>query len=26
VYKPGKYSVELYAEGFLIGTGAFEVK
>jgi chromosome segregation ATPase len=26
VYKPGKYSVELYAEGFQIGTGAFEVK
>ena len=25
-YKPGKYSVELYAEGFQIGTGAFEVK
>ncbi|MCX6193629.1 MAG: hypothetical protein NTX34_03940 [Cytophagales bacterium] len=25
-YKAGKYSVELYAEGFLIGTGAFEVK
>ncbi len=25
-YKPGKYTVELYAEGFQIGTGAFEVK
>ncbi|MFM6947822.1 MAG: hypothetical protein ACKOWQ_02305 [Aquirufa sp.] len=25
-YKPGKYSVELYSEGFKIGTGSFEVK
>ncbi|MEY4610083.1 MAG: hypothetical protein RL246_402 [Bacteroidota bacterium] len=25
-YKPGKYTVELYAEGFAIGTGSFEVK
>ena len=25
-YKPGKYSVELIAEGFTVGTGAFEVK
>jgi len=26
VYKAGKYSVELYSEGFKIGTGSFEVK
>jgi hypothetical protein len=26
VYKPGKYTVELYSEGFKIGTGTFEVK
>lgn len=26
VYKGGKYSVELYSEGFKIGTGSFEVK
>jgi len=26
VYKPGKYSVELYAEGFKVGSGNFEVK
>lgn len=25
-YKPGNYTVELYAEGFKIGTGGFEVK
>jgi len=25
-YKPGKYAIELYAEGFKIGTGSFEVK
>jgi predicted nucleic acid-binding Zn-ribbon protein len=26
VYKAGKYNVELYSEGFKIGSGAFEVK
>jgi hypothetical protein len=26
VYKGGKYTVELYSEGFKIGTGSFEVK
>ncbi|MES2517649.1 MAG: hypothetical protein V4585_06055 [Bacteroidota bacterium] len=26
VYREGKYTVELYAEGFKIGTGGFEVK
>jgi FtsZ-binding cell division protein ZapB len=26
VYRPGKYTVDLYAEGFKVGTGAFEVK
>ena len=26
VYRPGKYTVELYSEGFKVGTGAFEVK
>jgi hypothetical protein len=25
-YKPGDYTVELYAEGFKIGDGRFEVK
>lgn len=25
-YKPGKYTIELYSEGFAIGTGGFEVK
>jgi predicted nuclease with TOPRIM domain len=25
-YKTGKYAIELYSEGFKIGTGAFEVK
>ncbi len=25
-YKPGKYSVELYSEGFKIGAGGFEVR
>lgn len=25
-YKAGKYAIELYSEGFKIGTGAFEVK
>jgi hypothetical protein len=25
-YKPGKYMIELYSEGFAIGTGGFEVK
>lgn len=26
VYRPGKYTVELYSEGFKVGTGSFEVK
>ncbi|MES2517699.1 MAG: hypothetical protein V4585_06305 [Bacteroidota bacterium] len=26
IYKAGKYSIELYSEGFKIGNGAFEVK
>jgi len=25
-YKPGKYTVELYSEGYIIGTGTFTVK
>jgi hypothetical protein len=25
-YKPGKYTIELYSEGYAIGTGGFEVK
>jgi len=25
-YKPGKYTVELYSEGFKIGSGAFAVR
>jgi hypothetical protein len=25
-YKPGKYTVELYSEGYIIGTGSFTVK
>jgi predicted nuclease with TOPRIM domain len=26
IYKTGKYAIELYSEGFKMGTGAFEVK
>ena len=26
VYKPGKYSIEMYSEGFAIGNGTFIIR